>query len=900
MSRILKRATQVVAVVSGMVVVSLFFQNCGQPGSISTQVQEGFDYDDNGTLVQKQQVEKTLSSADAPPLKIVFVMDNSNSMTLNNLNLQQSISSMFDNQANNLSQFNAEMYFLTTAQLPSLSGSFAGQLKSPSSLVGSAAQIENNYRNPFNGLIAGDLLGFDIQTTTTPNLILKEYKAQPVVSFQDTAQGTIAVPSIKYVKGSSIDALKAEVAARLSVLAPAKASQISDAAVFPALDTESGLCAMGRILRYPDNYIKPGDVTSFVVVSDENEADITGAKCLGSESREFLYKVACVQRIPASVKKETQINYQTLPGAGTKQTVFTVTPPDLVRPKVDSTLTLNRAAKNATCSGTQDREFTVNYQIVSKTYVIKYSKKPKLGEREGGVPIYGAEQLNLVTGNQSGMVPADCANNISRLRTILSDSTSQLTIMSCAQNADTNVNQPAVNLTYAAYPSVDLGSSTMCSTAILGAINQGGALVIANCSLSRRTENIPAASLTAKGFTTSSDQATCQAAVASVCANSSNALRSCTYTSFGAQVTADTKKSNTITQNTALNCNSACSNFPGFCATDSTTQSVSNYATSMGYTCSAATANSTTQTYTTAQSSRNVTIPGVFSCDNKCQEVPGACSGMTTAVDVKQYNLACSAVVQDVPGAAAQNKVLAKVVDQNSKITCDTLCTDSGGICMAANLTIGQHITNNLMGQNCSAQVITTNIAEVVNRKDITRVKQSALATTSCDAGYDKEGNPTLTSDYEDSTTNISGSQTLPDYILSRMRTVIGAQAATLSAFITPAAAVTANSPTSYGQAYEQLVTTWGKGSVQDIRSPSYAPALTQLSQVLRSQLLRSVNFPEVKVTQRIRKVWKKAKKDSDWGVPLSASDWSATGGTVTLAAGVVLDVDDQIKIEFY
>jgi len=121
-----------------------------------------------------------------------------------------------------------------------------------------------------------------------------------------------------------------------------------------------------------------------------------------------------------------------------------------------------------------------------------------------------------------------------------------------------------------------------------------------------------------------------------------------------------------------------------------------------------------------------------------------------------------------------------------------------------------------------------------------------------------------------------------------------------LSAFITPAAGVVSGSSTSYGAAYEQLVSSWGEGSVHDIRKPSYAPALTQLSQVLRGQLLRSVKFQEVKSTQRIRSVWKKTKNASDWGVALAKSDWSATGGTVTLAPNVVLDVDDQIKIEFY
>jgi hypothetical protein len=899
MSRMWKHSAQFTIVASAMLVIMLFFQNCGQVGSISVQNPEGYDYDDNGIFVPKQQAEKALTSSDAPPLKLVFIMDNSNSMTLNNLNLQQSISSMFDNQANNLSQFNAEMYFLTTAQLPSLSGSFAGKLRSPSSVVGSSAQIENSYRNPFTGLISGDLLGFDIQKTETPNIILKEYKAQPVVKFQDTAQGTVAMPSIKYAKGSSVDALKAEVVARLSVLSSSKASQITDTAVFPALDTESGLCALGRILRFPDNFIRPGDVTSFIIVSDENEADVAGTKCLGSEKREFLYKIACVQRIPATVKKETQINFQSLAGVGSKRTVFTITPPNVVNNKVITTLSLNRSARNAACTGAQEREFTVNYQVLNKSFVIRYSKKPKIGEREGGVPIYGVEQLNLVTANQVGTVPADCAINLPRLKTILNDSTSTLTIISCAQNPDVNVNQPAVNLTYASHPAISFGGAATltCPAQILSVVNPSGNLVVNACTMSRKSENISASTLASKGFTASSSQADCETAVAKVCSDSANTLRSCTYGSFSAAIAVNSRGPVSATQNSALNCNSTCATFPGLCTIDNM-QTVNAFAAANNYVCAAGTARST-ETFITSQLPRDVAVAGTFSCDNTCAQVPGACLGMTSASPISQYNLSCMSKVEDVLGSAPQNKVLAKILDADVKITCDTLCSESSGACMGA-LTIGQHITNNLSGQNCSVQRLSTNIAEVVNRKDILKIKEADLLTKTCDAGFGKEGNPVLTSDYEDSLINISGDQTLPNYIINRMNSIIGVQAATLSAFITPAAGVVSGSSTSYGVAYEQLVSSWGKGSVHDIRNPSYAPALTQLSQVLRGQLLRSVKFPEVKSTQRIRSVWKKANNASSWGVALAKADWSATGGTVTLAANVELDVGDLIKIEFY
>jgi hypothetical protein len=120
---------------------------------------------------------------------------------------------------------------------------------------------------------------------------------------------------------------------------------------------------------------------------------------------------------------------------------FRSLPNDEVRNKKTTTLTLSKAAQAGSCAGTQEREFEAKYEIINKTYFITYTKKPWLGDREGGVHIYGAPQSGLRTSNIAGTVPTNCATNLAFLKTTLGDTTSELTITSCTQNADTKANQ---------------------------------------------------------------------------------------------------------------------------------------------------------------------------------------------------------------------------------------------------------------------------------------------------------------------------------------------------------------------------------------------------------------------------------------------------------------------------
>lgn len=863
----------------------LFFQNCGQSGSIA---------------VVPAYSEKSVSTNDAPPLKLVFLMDNSNSMALNNLNLQQSLTAMFDSQANTLSQFDTDIYVFTTAQLSGLGQTFSAKTRTPESLANmSLNEIETVHRGPtsFTGLIAGDLLGYSFSREQTPLRDRTEYRAHPVVAFREAGGVRSILPAIQYKKGSSIDALKAAVKERLDIISPARAALLTDPSAFQVLDTESAMCGLARILRSPGSIVRPGDISSFIIVSDENEADLEGRQCLFARQREFLYRATCARRVPASTTSDTQVLYETIAGANEVRTTFVVTPKDQVRNRVITALTLTRAARAATCSGTQEREFNVSFQVVQRAFVIQYSRRPLVGTREGGVPIYGTEQTGLVTAAQSGVVPADCTTNISRLRTILNDNSSQLSIQGCTQNPDTLQNQSSTAL-FATYPAVNLAVSNQCPSALVTALSMNGTRTIATCTMSRRTESISSSALTAAGFPAQGTENDCRTAIAQVCNTSNTQLRGCTFTSYGAPVAALSAGPVERTENSALNCDANCSLFTGLCAAGSTS-TVRNYANSIGATCSASTRQST-ETFVQTFNSSTVQITGAaaLTCASTCQDAPQACGNNRNTQTVADFNKTCTASSQVITGAPSQPRSLPAVEDPNRVITCDTPCDSSNGICTGTR-TIAQHVAQVLNGQNCRVQATSRAIPESVQRQNVTRLKGSQLTSAYCPAGFEPEGMPTLTTDFEDTTELASGNQNLPNYILSQLQSAIGRQAATLTAFITPAGASNAGLSTSYGQAYENLVRSWGSGQVHDIRSPSYAPALTQLGATLRSQLIRSVVFPEVTGTRRIRLVWHRAANQADW-TPLMPDQWSATGGTVTLAPTVTLDLGDQIRIQHY
>ncbi|MBK7961340.1 MAG: VWA domain-containing protein [Bdellovibrionales bacterium] len=897
-----------------VVILLIGFQNCGQPGDISIFQNPESVVNDAGRTVLPEYSETSLSSRPPPPLKLVFVMDNSNSMTLNNLNLQKSFSSMFSGNQDSLAQFDIDISFVTTAQVAELAAGFLPGMVDIQGLSGtSPSDVQKAYRAPnvFSGLIPGDLLGFRENKIKNDNMERREFLPQSVVEFQSpasnsmSATGSEILPSIQFRRGQSVEELAKKVASHLEIISPKLASGITNAAVFPVVDTSSGLCAIGRILKHPKSFFNKGDVVSFVLVSDHDEfTNPDGSQCKDSIEREYLYNVSCNKTTADTIKKQTQINYISASIPASVSTVLSITPNDEVRNKKTTTLTLSKAAQAGSCAGTQEREFEAKYEIINKTYFITYTKKTWLGDREGGVHIYGAPQSGLRTSNIAGTVPTNCATNLAFLKTTLGDTTSELAITSCTQNADTIVNQTK-NFTYSDHPTVDLSVSTACTSALKSLINPAGTLTLGTCFLANKVESIPSSALASKGFGASSSQATCEAAIAAVCSDSGGSIRKCAFSSFRAAVPSVTRGPISVTQNSALNCSATCATFPGLCSANDG-MSISAFATSQGLACIPAISNSSeTYTHTYFPYTATGTSPAALSCASLCSSLPSACPGGSPgSATISSVNKNCafvsSRVNPETPGTA---KSLAAFVDSTHSITCESPCSSTGGACSGSQK-IKDYIAS-ISGTACTETRLANTVPGTSETRNLTKKKKTEIAAGNyCDAGFTPvPGTLAMSSsDYlETSTLVSSGFPGLKEFILAQMKTNIGERAGTLSTFITGKDDSKPEMAITYGALYEDLVKSWGHGSVNDIHSDSYSPALSELGSTLRDQLIRTVNFPSVTSPEvRIRKVWIRTHGSVDWGHELSTDLWSASGGSVTLDLTVPVNANDEVKIQYY
>ncbi|MBL7670837.1 MAG: VWA domain-containing protein [Bdellovibrionaceae bacterium] len=914
MKRIMWNNPRLLTLGLAVVVLLIGFQNCAQPGDVGIVQNPESVVNDAGRTVLPEYSETSLSSRPPPPLKLVFVMDNSNSMTLNNLNLQKSFSSMFSGNQDSLSQFDIDISFVTTAQVAELATGFLPSMVSIHSLAGtSPSDVQKNFREPnvFSGLIPGDLLGFRQNKVKNDNIERREFLPQSVLDFRspsnnsDPAIMSETLPAIQFRRGQSVEELAKKVASHLEIISPKLASAITNPSVFPVIDTSSGLCALGRILKHSKSFFNKGDVVSFVLVSDHDEfTNPDGSQCKDSIEREYLYNVSCNKTTAASVIKKTRINYISAETPESVSTNLSITRNDEIRPKKITTLTLSKAAQSATCSGTQEREFNAKYEVINNTYFITYTKKPWLGVREGGVQIYGAMQSGLKTSNIAGIVPASCPTNLALLKTILGDTTSELAITSCTQNAATTSNETKT-FTYAAHPSVDLSVSTACSSALTSAINPTGALTLGACYLVSKVEAIPSSSLSSKGFGSSSTQVICQAAIASVCADSGGSIRKCSFSSFSASTPSVTRGPVSVTQNSALNCSATCATFPDLCLSNDGT-SISAFATSQGLVCIPAISDShETYTHTFSPYTATGTSSAALSCSSVCSSLPSACPGGSLgSTAISSVNKSCSFLSSGVnPATPGTSRSFDAFIDSTQSITCDSPCSSTVGVCSGAQL-IKDYIAS-ISGTSCTETRLTIDVPGTSVTTPLTRkTKAEITAGNYCDAGFTPvPGTLAMSSsDYVETSTLVSsGFPGLKEFILAQMKTQIGERAGTLSTFITgekdskPAMAIT------YGALYEDLVKSWGHGSVNDIHSDSYSPALSELGSTLRDQLIRTVNFPSVTSPEvRIRKVWIRTHGSVDWGRELSAELWSASGGSVTLDLTVPVNANDEVKVQYY
>lgn len=310
-----------IALVTGLAALTLTYQNCGKINIVDIGAQE------LATEVERARIGKddeiaTVGLNQVPKLKMFFIVDNSGTMKQNQLNLSDSFASMFDAQsAGSLSKFETTAVLLSTAQK---SPSYITEKSTLDSLVNlqknylsgmsvPLATFQNSMRSSDlnSGWIPGDNTGYSLKATTNP--ISYTFLPAPVLGVQQNSGQITFQDSIRKAASEDSRVLESEFKNRLAILNADRIPLLYGNGSYKPqysdiVDSESGLCAIARILRNPKQNILSGDLLSFTVVSDENDNDPLGINCVQSvtqfDGTEDLVDGACTLR-------ESKISYQT-------------------------------------------------------------------------------------------------------------------------------------------------------------------------------------------------------------------------------------------------------------------------------------------------------------------------------------------------------------------------------------------------------------------------------------------------------------------------------------------------------------------------------------------------------------------------------------------------------------
>lgn len=299
-----------VFVISAFITV-MFFQNCSQVAVsdltlADKQEQARIIRVGAGEVVvevgasqyEKTESEFTVGSIAVPNLKQFWIVDNSGTMEVNNLNLANSFGAMFDQQnQDSLYKFDTTAYLFSTAQtIPSFKTSTTNQ-----AFIYDIVNRQNDYFAMTNitesifdlklrtatqnfGLLPGDNVGYSVKKINNSNTDFA-IKAAPVLTKKLSGANVLLTSLINKPAKTDTSAFETEFKGKLAVLQSARVPTTVSNGIYyqqsaQAIDKESGLCAVARILDDPNSMYTASDLLAFTIVTDENENDVSGKNCL--------------------------------------------------------------------------------------------------------------------------------------------------------------------------------------------------------------------------------------------------------------------------------------------------------------------------------------------------------------------------------------------------------------------------------------------------------------------------------------------------------------------------------------------------------------------------------------------------------------------------------------------
>lgn len=323
--------------------------------------------------------------------------------------------------------------------------------------------------------------------------------------------------------------------------------------------------------------------------------------------------------------------------------------------------------------------------------------------------------------------------------------------------------------------------------------------------------------------------------------------------------------------------------------------------------------------------------PGTVTCDTLARSVGVQVDG--TLKSVLEAGSGIIAGSCNVVGTT-QNTATTATNDYDGAFTCDSMCSASGSLCSGianADMTVIKDYLA-ISGKSCTASDVSTTSSDVkvaalslddakAMYNTATRVVTSVMAGTkstalpltlvskkdsACPAGTTLRMNlPTSTATGGVVTRFVVGNKdastpamSLSQYIYSRSQELFGSNSPFASVFVITAKD-TPGASQSLGQNYSTLSSMFG-GNTESINAPDYSPALVNLSGLIKSRLSRSVQVTGMEASHQVRQVWLKRRGQSDFGIALDSSMYSAAGNTVVFKEGIELQLGDEVKVEYW
>jgi len=908
----------------------LAFQNCAKVNFEAVPTEQASQGNGDSGVRVVQKADLTAGSSKVPDLKMMFVVDNSFTMKANQIKLGESFDKMFSaSNQSNLVPFSTTAYVFSTAQSsPELSattltpsGDLAAMLNNQKSISElsslSLQQLESLHRgHPLSGAIPGDIVGYRAykQDSVLPVYL---FRPEPVYGFRSLGpSGVVSSAGIGKAAFEDASRLANEFKNRISILDPTRFSVNNYQDI---VDSESAMCGMARILRHNANFLSANDLAAFILVSDENESDLDGSRCIDSyaafDGRSDLIQGRCEER-------STKVDYSY---------PLTTTTPGTCVIRFDEGYRVRYTYKQA----------RITYPIgvfnftVPRTNVSYY----RVASQQ-----YKQTSLSFFTKTcvyRDGVVASCTYNPVTAV--IDRDRTANCRDAVLAANSQAVVNEPQYPFACAPAAPKNVNSCTVTDSDCLTTFAASAAVVDgaigAGASCDSRARSLG-------GYVDAQRVASCTAAQAEVRASCPGGV-TCTRNQTGFNTRTITVDVPADFFSASANCTARAAQqsdyltgngaTPVSCTATSDGSVARDYAftsaygpgsNTVGSACSAALRNEVVRNMTAKDGTCTIESMDIGQSNPipKTNGLTCAQAALTHCSSSNPIRSACviAAETQDSTVTNTVNRsfvVKEDILGSGGSNACDIVCGNSvTNACAnvdipaavspvvpaASNMTLGAYITSR-GGTACSVSrqgnpvTKSTFVDELASEQgQLCQAPVGAKYYTVVDGlPYRKKGLKTeyVTGTLLDGQGNSIPRLSLPVYIRTRAEELFGKNSPVLSVFVRRQGD-SVGAGGSLGTSYEELADSMS-GIKQSILIPDYSPALVQLGQVIRERLERSFSVPGFKEGMQVLEVYHMPAGATDW-VEVPKSKWNASGSAVTLDPSYTFAIGDKFRIVFW